>query len=151
MNADNAFKLRCPNCKTRNRVPFDKAGQTAQCGRCKHSFGTDALLERQARMATDANFAEEVLASPLPVLVFCWATWCPGCREALPIVDQITADSAGRIRVVKLNIDNSPMTAAKYDIRSVPYFMVFDNGQMRDNWPGGMDRHATLMRMAPYI
>jgi thioredoxin-like negative regulator of GroEL len=68
-----------------------------------------------------------------------------------PIVDQFAVESKGKVRVGKLNVDASPMLASKYNIMSVPFLFIFDNGQMKESMPGGLQKHDMMMRMAPYI
>jgi thioredoxin 1 len=68
-----------------------------------------------------------------------------------PIIDQFAVESKGKVRVGKLNVDTSPMLASKYNIMSVPFVFIFDNGQMKESMPGGMQKHDMMMKMAPYI
>ncbi|MGD9290161.1 MAG: thioredoxin domain-containing protein [Desulfobacterales bacterium] len=68
-----------------------------------------------------------------------------------PIIDQFGVESKGKIRVGKLNVESSPMTAAKFNIMSVPFIFIFDNGQMRESGPGGLQKHELMMKMAPYL
>ena len=78
---------------------------------------------------TDASFQQEVLSSPLPVLVDFWAEWCAPCRMIGPLVDQLADDYAGRLKVVKVDVDENPAIASDYRVRSVPTLMVFRDGQ----------------------
>jgi thioredoxin 1 len=68
-----------------------------------------------------------------------------------PIIDQFAVESKGKIRVGKINVDSSPMLASKYNIMSVPFIFIFDNGQMKESMPGGLQKHDMMMKMAPYI
>ena len=79
---------------------------------------------------TDASFESEVLKSDTPVLVDFWAEWCAPCRAIAPIVKEIADDMAGKIKVVKVNIDESPQTPGTYGIRSIPTVLVFKDGQV---------------------
>ena len=83
-----------------------------------------------ARDVTDANFATEVLASEKPIMVDFWAEWCGPCRAVSPILDQIAAEHAAKIDVVKLNVDLNPDTAMKYQITSIPTMKVFKGGEV---------------------
>ncbi len=68
-----------------------------------------------------------------------------------PIIDQFAVESKGKVRVGKLNVDANPMLASKFSILSVPFLFIFDNGQMKESMPGGLQKHELMMKMAPYI
>jgi thioredoxin 1 len=78
--------------------------------------------------ATDATFAEEVLASDQPVLVDFWAEWCPPCHRIAPVLDELSTEYAGRARIVKINVDENPRTARAYGVQSLPTLSVFHRG-----------------------
>jgi thioredoxin 1 len=67
------------------------------------------------------------------------------------LVDQFAVESKGKVRVGKINVDSSPMLASKYNIMSVPFIFIFDNGQMKESMPGGLEKHDMMMKMAPYV
>ena len=75
MNEIRPFLFRCTNCGTKNKIPADKVGKTGKCGKCGSPMETGLLLSGEPVMVTDANFDNEVLKSPLPVLAFAWAPW----------------------------------------------------------------------------
>ena len=83
-----------------------------------------------ARDVTDQNFATEVLASEKPIMVDFWAEWCGPCRAVSPILDQIATEHSDKIDVVKLNVDDNPDTAMKYQITSIPTMKVFRAGEV---------------------
>lgn len=151
MSFADSYTLRCGACRARNRIPADKVGQEAKCGKCGGAIDTRVLINARPVMVSDGDFEEKVLRSPLPTLLYCWASWCPGCKQTTPIIDSFAADARGRARVAKLNVDTNPITAAKYDVRSVPYMFVFDNGQMRENLPAVASKHDLMMIMGRYI
>ena len=79
---------------------------------------------------TDATFESDVLKSDTPVLVDFWAEWCAPCRAIAPIVKEIADDNGEKLKVVKMNIDESPQTPGTYGIRSIPTILVFKDGQV---------------------
>lgn len=79
---------------------------------------------------SDANFDQDVLKSPTPVLLDYWAEWCGPCKSIAPILDEIAAEYAGRLVVAKLNIDDNADTPAKYGIRGIPTLMLFKDGNV---------------------
>jgi len=79
---------------------------------------------------TDADFEAIVLHSGIPVLVDFWAPWCGPCKMIAPMLDALAAEYAGRVRIVKLNIDQNPNTALAYQVRSIPLLLLFNNGQI---------------------
>ena len=78
---------------------------------------------------TDDSFAADVLQSEQPVLIDYWAEWCGPCKMIAPLLDDVAHDYAGRLKVVKLNIDDNQKTPASYGIRGIPTLMIFKNGQ----------------------
>ena len=149
--AGEAFKMRCTECGTKNKIPASKVDAGGKCGKCGAALKTEDLFEPQPVLVTDSNFDNKVLKSPLPVLLFAWAPWCTTCVTVTPTIDEFASDAKGKVRVGKLNVDANPMLASKFNILSVPFLFIFDNGQMKENMPGGLQKHEIMMKMAPYI
>ena len=150
-HAAGAYTLRCEKCSTKNRVPAAKIEAGPKCGRCATALPTRELFTPQPVMVTDDNFEKTVLGSPLPVLMYCWAPWCPTCGSVTPLIDEFARESKGKIRVGKINIDANRSTAARYNVLSVPYLFVFDNGKLQESLPGGLPKHELMMKMAQYL
>lgn len=87
---------------------------------------------------TDETFKAEVLQSTQPVLVDYWAEWCAPCKAIAPVLDDIAAQYAGQLKVVKINIDDNPHLPAQYGIRSIPTLMLFKNGQVEATTVGSV-------------
>jgi thioredoxin 1 len=84
----------------------------------------------------DKSFASEVLNSDVPVLVDFWATWCGPCRSISPIVEELAKEFSGRVKVTKLNVDESPATPTQYGVRGIPTLILFKGGKILDQLVG---------------
>jgi thioredoxin len=96
---------------------------------------------------TDATFAVEVERSPMPVVVDLWAAWCGPCRIIAPVIDELAATMAGRVRFAKLNIDENPATATRFDVRSIPTLLVFKGGREVDRIVGVHPKAEIVRRL----
>ena len=85
---------------------------------------------------SDATFETEVLKSASPVVVDFWAEWCGPCRMIAPALEEISKSLGGKVKIVKLNVDENPQTAAKYGIMSIPTLMMFKNGELASRQVG---------------
>ena len=99
----------------------------------------------------DDNFETEVLHSDLPVLVDFWAPWCGPCRMVSPIVEEIGEEYDGKLKVCTLNVDEAPMTAARYGIQSIPTLGIFKNGEVTDGIVGAVPKNTILKKVKPHI
>ena len=95
-----------------------------------------ASRNNQPVRVSDKTWREEVLKSKQLVLVDFWADWCGPCKTIAPYIDQLARDYAGKVKVVKLDTDRNPVISRRYDIRSIPTFMLFENGQLRERSSG---------------
>jgi len=89
---------------------------------------------------TDDTFEREVLQSPTPVLVDFWAPWCAPCRAIAPVVDELARDYAGKLKVVKMNVDDNPSTPNKYGVRGIPTLLVIEGGQVKEQLVGAQPK-----------
>ena len=137
--------IRCPSCGATNRVPLEKIAQGLQpvCGRCK----TPLPVGNQPVTVTDTKFATEVERSPLPVLLDMWAPWCGPCRMVGPVVEELAKEMAGRVRVAKLNVDENPATAARFNVQSIPTLLVLKNGREVERIVGAQPKAAIVQRL----
>jgi thioredoxin 1 len=103
------------------------------------------------RSVTDDRFEAEVTGSPLPVLVEAWAQWCGPCRQLGPVLESIAEDYAGRLDVVKLNVDENPQTTSRYAIMLVPTLSLFSAGQIVKQVVGARSKTALLREFADFI
>ncbi len=94
----------------------------------------------------DQNFEDEVLKSPIPVLVDFWAAWCAPCRMLAPAVEAIAEKYAGKTKVVKLNVDENTLTAGKYNIRGIPTLLLFKDGMIKEQIVGNTTKD-TISKM----
>ncbi len=138
MNQESVI-IQCKGCQTKNRVPKARLNDKPVCGKCKASL-PGMTYHSSPVMVTDATFQAEVLGYPGPVLLDCWAPWCGPCKMMGPILDQVAREKAGRLKVAKLNVDQNPMTSANYSILSIPTLLFFNNGQLKSNVPGAVQK-----------
>jgi thioredoxin len=130
-------------------VPLSKLDGNHQpvCGRCK----TLLAISVHPVTVSDANFAVEVEQCALPVLLDMWAAWCGPCLRIAPVIEQLAAELAGRVRVAKLNIDENPQTTGRFNVRSIPTLLVLKNGSEIDRLVGLLPKQEILRRLQASI
>ena len=133
----------CPACGAKNRLKAPPAGTRPTCGRCGEALPWLVT-------GTDASFQGDVDA-PMAVLVDMWAPWCGPCRMVAPVLEELSRELAGRLKVVKLNVDENPVTASRFGVQSIPTLLVFQRGQLVDQVVGAMPKGPLRQRLDPYL
>lgn len=139
----------CPACGANNRVPLEKMsqGKMPVCGRCKAPLS----LSAQPLVISDATFAAQVERSPLPVLLDMWAPWCGPCRMIAPVLEELAAEMAGRVRIAKLNVDENPKTSSRFAVQSIPSLLVLKAGREVDRMVGVQPKSEIKRRLEQVI
>ncbi len=114
--------VRCPHCGRRNRIPSAGAG-TPRCGHCHQMLPW--IVD-----ADDGTFAELAEGASVPVLVDLWAPWCGPCRMVSPALAQLAGEMAGRVKLVKVNVDDSPALQQRFGVQAIPTLLVLQRGQV---------------------
>lgn len=96
---------------------------------------------------TEHNFEQEVLKSEIPVLVDFWASWCGPCKMMAPVVEEISKEVNGKAKVCKVNIDDYPGLATKYQVMSIPTFLIFENGKVKNMTVGVQDKNDIISKI----
>ena len=123
----------CPTCNKSNRVPSGATGKPT-CGACRSPLPW--IVD-----ATDASF-DSTVATSVPVLVDLWAPWCGPCRMVTPILEDLARQRAGELKVVKVNVDDSPGIAARYQVRGIPTLLLFNDGDLTARQTGALPAQA---------
>lgn len=120
----------CPSCGTRNRVPAVAKG-VPKCSQCHSALPWIAN-------ADDENFQRVADSSKVPVVLDLWAPWCGPCRMVSPALETLAREKAGEVKLVKVNVDNSPMTQAQFRVQSIPTLIIFDKGRQVGRQSGAL-------------
>jgi thioredoxin 1 len=104
-----------------------------------------------ATAINDATFESEVLQSKEPVLVDFWATWCGPCKMIAPALDEIASEQAGKLKVVKLDVDENGQTAMKFGVQSIPTLILFKDGQPAERMMGAMPKGAIMSKLQRHL
>ncbi len=128
--------IHCLACGKKNRIPEEKIERKALCGHCGFLLVAHAHQEQITVLSDDSFYREVVAAAGETIIVECFAPWCAPCRTLEPILEELAAQYSGGAKFAKLNIDENPLTASKYSIRSVPAILFFKNGDLIDRMVG---------------
>jgi len=141
----------CSKCGAKNRVDETRlASSEARCGRCGETLSAagGGAQDSKPVIISDQTFEREVLQTTgRPVLLDCWAPWCGPCRMVGPILDQLAAESQGRYRIAKLNVDENPQIASRFQIASIPTMLIFKDGKLIDRIIGAQGKEAIAERL----
>jgi thioredoxin 1 len=94
----------------------------------------------EVQQVTDGSFDAEVLKSELPVLIDFWAPWCGPCKAIAPVVEELAREYGGRLKVVKMNVDDNPQTPTRYGVRGIPNLILFKGGQVKEQVIGAVPK-----------
>lgn len=141
----------CRHCGAKNRIDESRlANSEAKCGRCGEKLESGSASEQDSKPIniTDQTFEREVLQTTgRPILVDCWAPWCPPCRMIAPLLDQLAAESNGNYRIAKLNVDENPQVSSQFQISSIPTMLIFKDGKLIDRLIGAHPKQTIAERL----
>ena len=100
---------------------------------------------------SDATFDEEIGSSSEPVIVDFWAEWCGPCKMIAPVLDEIATEQAGKVRIAKLNVDDNPDIARRFDVMSIPTLIIFKDGEPQKRLVGAKGKGQLLEELAEYL
>ena len=100
---------------------------------------------------TDSNFDEEVLKSPIPVLVDFWAAWCVPCKMIAPLVDEIASEYKDKLKVGKVNVDENLKVPSRYGIRGIPTLLVFKGGELKETLVGALPKDKIIAAISKHF
>ena len=113
------------------------------CGRCK-----EKVFPRRPVTITDASWKKQVEDCPIPVLVDFWAPWCGPCRAVAPMLEALAGERAGKLKIAKLNVDENPRSAARFNVQAIPTMIVFRGPLEVDQIRGALPKAALETRLA---
>ncbi|MFH8482837.1 thioredoxin [Streptomyces sp. NPDC018055] len=134
MNTTRTTTVTCPHCGRDNRIPVAAEGRP-KCGHCKQPLPW--VVD-----AGDDDFTEVADNAVQPVVVDLWATWCGPCRMVSPALEQVARDLAGRIKLVKVDIDKNPQVSKRFEVQAVPTLLVQDHGETVARQAGAAPAHV---------
>ena len=136
----------CSHCGGMNRILRARLGDDPVCGRCK-----EKVFPRRPVTVTDASWKKEVEDCPIPVLVDFWAPWCGPCRAVAPMLEALAGERAGKLKIAKLNVDENPRSAARFQVQAIPTMIVFRGPLEVDQIRGAVPKAMLETRLARVI
>jgi thioredoxin len=143
---DDRVQAACAHCGAINRFPYARRMDDPTCGKCKQK-----VFPRQPVVATDGSWRDVVEQSPIPVLVDFWAPWCGPCKAVAPALEAIARERGGKLKVVKLNVDENPRVAGANGIRSIPALKLFRGPLEVDQQVGALPKEAIDLWLERYV
>lgn len=140
--SNDSVMLRCPSCRTLNRVQAEKLKERPLCGQCK----TPLTFPAKPVTATAATFEREVFDWPEAVLVEFWAKWCGYCRMVEPVVNDLAAWRAGTLKVVRVDVDEEQALAKQFNVRATPTFVLYRGGRQLARMDGAPKEKLELVQ-----
>jgi thioredoxin 2 len=141
--------VRCASCGQANRVPSLESGQKAVCGRCKQPLQPGDAAGGHPTVATDATFAT-VIGGSRAVVVDFWAPWCGPCRTIAPVIEDL-ARTRSDVLFAKLNVDDNPVTASRFNVSGIPTLIFFRGGQEAGRVQGAVGRPKIESAIGQYL
>lgn len=132
--------LRCKACKTLNRIPDDKLSEHPVCGQCKAPID----FPREPINVTSASFDTQVQEWPEIVLAEFWAKWCGYCRKIEPFLNGLASRKAGRLKIIRIDVDSEQPIAARFTVKATPTFILYRNGHQIGRFDGTPVREIEL-------
>jgi len=136
----NTVILRCRACRTLNRVPADKLESRPVCGQCK----TAIEFPSAPLNVTTASYDQQINEWPEFVLAEFWAKWCGYCRMVEPFLGELAARRAGRLKIVKVDVDSEQSLARRFTVKATPTFILYRNGRQLDRMDGAPAQGSDL-------
>jgi thioredoxin 2 len=138
--SSNSMLIRCRACRTLNRVPVEKLSSHPACGICK----TPLEYPHAPINVTISSYDAQINEWPEIILAEFWAKWCGYCRAIEPFINELAAKRAGRLKIVKVDVDSEPILARRFTIKATPTFVLYRNGRQLGRFDGAPVRNSEL-------
>jgi thioredoxin 2 len=145
-SSDDKVQAECASCGAINRFPYARRNDDPTCGKCKHK-----IFPRAPVVATDATWKRVVEDSPIPVLVDFWAPWCGPCRMVAPVLEQVARQRGGKLKIVKVNVDENTRIATLQKVSSIPALKLFRGPLEVDQQVGALAKEALDVWLDRYV